>query len=60
MSYILCDCCVPYLSVCVGVFVPTSDNGCGWGVMWFTAALLQSEGVELQLSSIQQLLGLLL
>lgn len=44
------------LPVCVCVFVPTSDNGCGGGdqgVTWFAAALLQPEGVELQLSSIQ-------
>lgn len=43
--------------------VPTSNTWCGWGaqgVTWFTATLLQSEGVELQLCSIQELFGLLM
>lgn len=50
-----------HASACMCAFVLTSD-GCGGGaqdVTCFTGALLQPEGVELQLSSIQQLLGLL-
>lgn len=54
--------CYVLLPVCVCVFAPTSDDGCGGGaqgVTCFAAALLQPEVVELQVGSIQQLLGLL-
>lgn len=58
---IVCD--VIYFLQMRARLVPTSNNWCGWGaqgVTWFTASLLKSEGVELQLCSIQELFGLLM
>lgn len=52
-----------YILLSAYLLIPTSDDGCGWGaqtVTCFDAALLHPEGIEVQLSSLQQFLGFLM